>query len=354
MILSSVVKGNAYGHGIEKFVPMAANAGINHFSVYSAEEAERVLNSCNRDISIMIMGMIDDEELEWAINYGIEFFVFEPGRLQKASEVAKNLAKPAFIHLEVETGLNRTGFTIEELSSVAEIFKGNEYLKLKGLCMHMAGAESIANYVRIQQQKENYRKALEWLRKHELEPQLRHTNCSAAIIRYPEMNQNLVRVGIMLYGLWPSTETFIDFTLNRKTREDPLRRLITWKSKVMSVKNVATGRYVGYGTSYLAQKDMTIAVIPVGYAHGYDRGLSNHGRVIINGKRASVVGLINMNALMIDVTGVPRVKKGDEVILIGSSNGLSISIASFSEMTNQLNYEMLSRLPGDIPRVVAD
>ena len=120
----------------------------------------------------------------------------------------------------------------------------------------------------------------------------------------------------------------------------------------MSVKKVPAGQFVSYGTSFLTEVETTIASVPVGYAHGYDRGLSNQGRVIINGKRVNVVGLVNMNMLLVDVTEAGEIKKGDEVILIGSDGDVEVSVASFSEMTNQLNYEMLTRLPQDIPRKI--
>ncbi|MBA3900791.1 MAG: alanine racemase [Bacteroidetes bacterium] len=354
IIFSSVVKGNAYGHGIEQYVPMAFKCGIKHFSVYSSDEAERVHKILKNKATIMVMGMIEsDEALKWAIENDIEFFVFDFERLEKATEIAKALNKKAIIHLELETGMNRTGFEAKHLSKVAGfISQQQEHIRFKGLCTHFAGAENIANFVRIEKQKENFHKLKEILLDFGLKPEINHTSCSAAVIRYPEMNLDMVRIGILQFGLWPSVETFIEFIKDKESKQDPLKRLITWKSKIMNTKEVKTGEFIGYGTSYLAQEDMKVALIPVGYAHGYSRSLSNHGRVLIKGKLVSIIGIVNMNALMIDITNYPGIKKGDEAILIGTDGKKAISIASFSEMSNQLNYEMLTRLPLNIPRMV--
>jgi alanine racemase len=133
-----------------------------------------------------------------------------------------------------------------------------------------------------------------------------------------------------------------------------IHRLMTWKSKIMAVKNVKKGEFIGYGTSFMADRPMKIATVPVGYGYGYSRGLSNQGIILVKGKRCSVVGLVNMNVLMADVTHIPSVEKNDEVILIGEEGDQEISVGSFSELSNQLNYEMLSRLPADIPRIIVD
>jgi alanine racemase len=137
-----------------------------------------------------------------------------------------------------------------------------------------------------------------------------------------------------------------------KINSNPLQPLISWKSYVMGTKSVAAGEYISYGTSVLTETDMKIATIPVGYAHGFSRSLSNQGKVLIRGHRLDVIGLVNMNMMIIDITNVPEIDKGDEVILIGEQNGITISVASFGEMSNLLNYELLTRLPEDIPRKI--
>ncbi|MEQ8244363.1 alanine racemase, partial [Fulvivirga sp.] len=228
-----------------------------------------------------------------------------------------------------------------------------EHLSLEGICTHLAGAESIANHVRIKKQLTAFNQTVKWLTKKNVHPKRMHTACSAAAMTYPKTRMDMVRIGILQYGFWPGPETFIHFLGKQKVeyKQDPLKRVIKWKSTVMSTKSIARGEFIGYGNSYLAHQDMRVATVPVGYSHGYSRVLSNQGRALINNTRVGVIGLVNMNMMMLDVTEVD-VSKGDEVILIGGDNGLEISVASFGELSNQLNYELLTRLPYRIPRII--
>jgi alanine racemase len=357
---SSVIKGNAYGHDIEQFVPLAEQCGIRHFSVYGSDEAELALNSRNKPSHICIMGFILNESLEWAIGNRISFYVFDIDRLKAAIPAARKAGKPARIHLELETGLNRTGLQGDQLSEAVRIIKENsKYVQVDGICTHYAGAESINNYFRIVQQIEKYNDICSWLRDQNLDCGLRHTACSAAALSYPQTRMDMVRIGIAQYGFWPSQEIktgyLLDYVKNgRKTIKDPLRRVMTWKSKIMSIKDVEAGGFVGYGTSYLITHNQKIASVPVGYHHGFARSLSNLGWVLVKGKRAPVVGIVNMHCVMVDVSRIKDVRVGDEVVLIGRQNRSEITVGSFSDLTRFLNYEVLARLPYNIPRVVVD
>lgn len=352
--ISSVVKGNAYGHGIADFVPLAESAGIDHFSVHSADEAKDVLSATTQKTTeIMIMGYIDNEDIPWAIEHDISFFVFEFDRVRSAIEASKKTKKNPKIHLEIETGMNRTGFNEEELSRLIPLLQENKaHLDIEGVCTHYAGAESISNYYRVEAQKTRFKELAQMLRTSGINPKLEHTCCSAASIRVPDMHGDMVRIGILQYGFWPSKEIFIEYLKGKATKQEPLYRLISWKSTVMSVKHVEMGEFVGYGSTYLAQRDTKIATVPIGYSHGFSRSLSNTGRVLINGVRVPVIGMVNMNNMAVDVSEIENIKKGDEVILIGRSGELEVSVASFSELSDQLNYELLTRLPARIPRII--
>ncbi len=357
---SSVIKGNAYGHGIGTFLPMAENCGVRHFSVFSAEEALAALQSrtCNSDI--MIMGAIDNGAIEWAVENDISFYVFELDRLNAAYRAALKLKKPARIHLELETGLNRFGLGMDELLKAVTIIKKDPgSFILEGVCSHLAGAESISNYLRIQRQLQIYHKAVEWLKTQQVTPAYRHIACSAAALTYPETRLDMIRIGIAQYGFWPSRETRMDYYMNNlatmKTKMiDPMRRVMCWKSSIMSIKTVDPGEFIGYGNSYQTTRTQQIATVPIGYFHGFTRSLSNLGHVLVHGRRCEVVGNVNMNVIMIDATGLKDIQKGDEVVLIGKQRKRSISVASFSDLTRFLNYEVLVRLPSEIPRVVVD
>jgi len=353
--VSSVVKGNAYGHGIEFYIPLAESCGMNHFSVFSADEAYRVQKASINKNTIMIMGLVEDEQLAWAIENEIEFYVFEFGRLEKATELAKKMKKKATIHIELETGMNRTGFDQKDIGKITQfITKNSAYINFKGLCTHYAGAESITNYYRIKKQQKSFQKSIQKFTDKNVIPKQIHTACSAAALRYPKSQMDMVRLGIVQYGFFPNKEIYIEYLTKKKITEDPLRRLISWKSKVMDVKTVKAGEFVGYGTSYLANSNIKIATIPVGYSHGFSRSLSNQGRVLIHGQRVSVIGIVNMNMITVDVTKIEHVKKGDEVVLIGKQGDLEISVSSFSEFSDQVNYELLTRLPQKIPRFIVD
>lgn len=353
--VSSVVKGNAYGHGIEFYIPLAESCGMNHFSVFSADEAYRVLKASINKNTIMIMGLVEDDQLAWAIENEIEFYVFEFDRLEKATELAKQMKKKAIIHIELETGMNRTGFDQKDIGKITQfITKNSAYINFKGLCTHYAGAESITNYYRIKKQQKSFQKSIQKFSDKNVIPKQIHTACSAAALRYPKSQMDMVRLGIVQYGFFPNKEIYIEYLTKKKITEDPLRRLISWKSKVMDVKTVKAGEFVGYGTSYLANSNIKIATIPVGYSHGFSRSLSNQGRVLIHGQRVSVIGIVNMNMITVDVTKIEHVKKGDEVVLIGKQGDLEISVSSFSEFSDQVNYELLTRLPQKIPRFIVD
>ena len=180
-----------------------------------------------------------------------------------------------------------------------------------------------------------------------------HTACSAATLSYPETIMDMVRVGIASYGLWPTQETYMyRFQSLPSNNKNPLKRLISWKSSVMNTKSVNMGEFIGYGSSYMAPRDMSIALVPIGYGHGYSRLLSNQGKVLIGGVMVGVVGIVTMNSIAVDITDLESVQKGDEVVLIGKQGENEITIASFGESIQQVNYELLTRLPLDIPRKV--
>lgn len=349
----SVVKGNAYGHEIKTFVPLAYRCGVKSFAVFSTYEASLVLETEIKFKRLIIMGAIAENELEWIIQQGIEFFVFDFTRLEGAIRTAKTLGTKAKVHVEIETGFNRTGFVQKDWERLAELLKKESgYLFLKGICTHLAGAEDISNYLRIKRQITGFAKARTFFTKRNVTFEKAHAACSAAIINYPKTMLNMVRVGIMQYGYWPSREVKMAYLAKIKNREDPLKRVISWKSRVMNVRTVKEGEYIGYGRSFLSESELKVAIVPVGYAHGFSRSLSNLGKALINGVRVSVIGTVNMNMILIDVTNVAKIAQGDEVVLIGTQEDHTLSVASFSDLSDQLNYELLTRLSHSIPRKV--
>lgn len=351
--LSAVVKANAYGHGIEQVVPLFEKYGIEHYSVFYYSEAIRVFESLSKPSTIVVMGWLSAESISGAITRGIEFFIFNIERLDFAIQYAKELNLKAKIHLEAETGMNRSGLNPDELNiAIAKIKENTDYIEIAGFCTHLAGAESVSNYLRIQGQLKKYKKMLATLKANGLSPKYEHVANSAAAFVYPKTRMDLVRVGIMLYGFWSSSEVYVQYINNESNKTDPLSRILGWHSQIMSIKKVKSGEFVGYGISYLAQTDITTALIPVGYSFGYSRSLSNKGRVLIGGQRCSVIGVVNMNMIIVDISNVEEVKVGDEAVLIGKQADIEIKVSAFSEISNELNYEILAHLSESITRTV--
>lgn len=358
VLFSSVIKGNAYGHGIKYFVPLAEECGVRHFSVFSSDEAREATRARKyKESHIMIMGMISNGALGWAIEREVSFFVFELDRLKVAATEAKRIGKPARIHLHLETGMNRLGLEQDQFKNAVKIIKKNsDHLQVDGICTHFAGAESVGNYVRIQEQINNFEEYCSWFEEHGIEVKYRHTACSASALNYPDTIMDMVRIGIAQYGFWPNRETYMNFVKRypeiNKEHKDPLERVLSWKSHVMSTKKVSAGEFVGYGNTYLTGRDEIIATVPIGYSHGFGRNLTNVGIVLINGKRAQVAGLVNMNVLTVDVTDISGVSKGDEVVIIGRQGEQEMTVSSFSELRNNMNYEVLVQIPSSLPRYI--
>jgi alanine racemase len=328
-------------------------AGIHHFSVYSSHEARGVHNVILHGSTIMIMGIISDEDYQWVVENNIEFYVSTIDVLEKAIYYAKKTGQKSCIHIDLETGMNRTGISYENLRKVVSIINSNsECLDIVGITSHFAGAESIANHLRIKKQFNVFKRRVKYLNTNNIFSRLTHIASSAATITYPESRLDLVRVGILLYGYWPTKETFINYIHSHKDKTDPIKRALRWCSSVISIKIIPEGEFIGYGLSFQAQYKMSIMIVPVGYSNGYSRSLSNFGHVIVQGRKSPIVGTVNMNMIICDITNIENVKIGDEVVLIGRQEGSEISFSSFAEMNNSLNYEILARLPENIDRIV--
>lgn len=347
--LSCVVKGNAYGHGVGQMVPALQDLGVDHFSVFSSYEAKQAHQHTANESTIMIMGDIVQEDRPWVVEHEIDFFIYNLENTSDFLREAKSQDKKLNIHIELETGMHRHGFEEENWGDLIELLDENkDYFNLKGICTHFAGAESSANFKRIQDQQEVFFQGVEKFKKVGLKPERLHTSCSAAIIAYPDFDLDMVRIGILQYGLWPSKESQLTYQMRYNTGRS-LKSVLSWRSSILEIKHVDPGEFIGYGNSYLAEAPMKIASVAVGYGYGFSRSLSNTGRVLVNGRRLSVIGMVNMNMFLIDITEVD-VKIGDRVTLIGKDGDNEIHVTYFGDLSAQLNYELLTRLDKSIPR----
>ncbi len=351
--LCLVVKGNAYGHGSREILKLARNYGVKTFAVFDSLEAYQIIDLIGDDCRLIVMGGVD-QSIAWLMEKGLEFHVHDKSNLEDAIKLKERGLGPAKIHLELETGMNRFGIDRSQFHDTIKLLQDHaDLFEIKGICTHLAGAESINNFVRVKKQIRRFEGDIKLFNERGIPTAgTRHVACSAAAVRFKKTRLDMVRIGILQYGFWPSQETFIDYSMSRQRKDNPLQRIISWKSRVVTIKDVPIGDYVGYGTSFLAEANKKIAIVPIGYASGFSRNLSNRGRVLIRGRIAPVAGIVNMNAISVDITDIPSVDIGDEVVLIGNQGDQSISVSSFSDYSDQLNYELLTRLPVNIPRFV--
>lgn len=350
--LCMVVKGNAYGHGYDPVVPIAEAAGVRDFAVFSAREAMGFLDASDGRSRLQVMGHADPRNLEWMCRNGIQPWINDVKEWEVFSTEVDRLPEPLGVHVEVETGMNRSGLQPENALRVVQEIWEHDNMRLEGVCTHLAGAEDSRNDDRLERQQERYHDFLARLEDLGIRPAKRHIASSAAALRNPDFRLDMVRVGIAAYGLWPAYE--VRRAVADLDRAPTLRPVLSWKSRLLAVKKVPDGAFVGYGKSYRAEGETVVGVVSVGYADGFARGLSNQGYVLLRGKRASIIGNVNMNMVQVHLTHIPDATPGDEVTVVGREGDEEISVASFSDFNNVVNYEQMSRLSWEIPRRLRD
>jgi alanine racemase len=343
-------KANAYGHGLKEVVPILNEAGVDWFGVDSLEEALEI-RALGINKPILILGYTPLLELIEAVENEISLTVYNKESLQKI--LSLKMEKKAKIHLKVETGLNRQGQKADEILDLAKlIIKNKDFFELEGLSTHFANIEDTLDSSFAFEQLRVFKETIRLLKKNKINPPIKHCAASAAAFLYPETHFNMIRVGISLYGLWPSKETQIALSLKKTRGKLSLKPVLTWKSVLAQVKTVNQGESVGYGRTWFAPRKSVIGIVPVGYYDGYDRKLSNNSRILINGQSAPVVGRVAMNMIMVDLTNLKKTKTETEVVLIGKSDENEISADEFARRIGTINYETVSRINPLLPRVV--
>ena len=262
-----------------------------------------------------------------------------------------SLPRPARIHIKVDTGTARQGVLPDHLEAFLQDVKRSRNLALEGLSTHYANIEDTLNHEYAEMQIARFASALEVVERTVGRPPFIHTACTAAALLFSSTHFTMLRSGIGLYGLWPSRETLLAAREKGGAVPD-FRPVLTWKTRVVQIKLVPEGSYVGYGCSYKTMRTTTLGVLPVGYADGYDRALGNRAHVLVRGRRAPVIGRICMNLCMVDLTDVPGTKLEDEVILLGASGTELISAETMAEWAGTINYEIVARISPLLPRKV--
>ena len=344
--IMAVVKADAYGHGAVTIARTLAEAGADWFGVATVEEALE-LRAAGVDKPILLLGGLYMSDPADLIEYGLTPTVSSTARLDTYAECAQRSGKPIEFHLKVDTGMGRLGLPPDRLKAFVEHYRELPGLELKGLFTHLASAEDLVAS-QTEDQAAGLEEALRQVRELGIEPEWVHVANSAALVAGWPFPENLVRIGALLYGYC------LPLTLppGRLRPEPPqVEPILTLKSRVVYLKDVPSGTPLGYGAAFHTRRRSRIATVPVGYADGLSRALSNRGWAIVRGRCARIVGNISMDLTLLDVTDVPGVDIGDEVVLLGQSDHCSITALEIAELVGTVPYEVLCSIGKRVPRI---
>ena len=337
-----VVKANAYGHGAVEISKTLLNCNVKKLAVANIVEAIELREN---DISapIMLLGVSEDFAIDNLIDYDVEPTVSTLHFAKNLNESAIKKNKTIKIHIALDSGMGRIGFrnTSNDIEDIVSISKLSN-LKIDSIFSHFSTADSIdKSYSNIQM--DIYNSIISKLKEKGVTINKKNLSNSAAIIDIPESHYNYVRPGIIQYGYYPSDEV--------NKNDINIKPVLTWKTRIVHIKEVNENEYIGYGKTYKTNKKTLIATLPVGYADGYSRGLSNKGSVIIKGKLAPIIGNVCMDQFMVDVTDIEGVKSGDEIILLGSEGEVKFDAEDMATILNTISYEVLCLIGRRAPRV---
>ncbi|MCM8794988.1 MAG: alanine racemase [Candidatus Omnitrophica bacterium] len=336
--LLGVIKANAYGHGLLPIGWTLAQAGVDFLGVASVLEAVK-LRGQGINGKILVLGQLLPEEAPLVIENRLIQAAGDRESIAALSAAASRAGTRAEIHLKVDTGMSRYGVWWEQARALAEEISRLPNIRVAGILTHlsMAGQNTDA----VTEQLQRFSSVVSALEKDRFPVGLKHAANSVSLLKFPGSHWDLVRSGLLLYGCSPLKDSKGVF---------PLRPALSLKSRIRFLKTIPQGRGVSYGGTYQASRLTKVATIPVGYAHGYPRALSNRSSVLVRGLRAQVIGKITMEDLMLDVTDIPQVRVGDEVVLIGRQGSDMISAEELARHARSIPYEILAGLSANIPR----
>lgn len=336
----SVVKANGYGHGARHIAKTLSAAGSDAFGVATLEEGVELREAGIRSPIVILAGFYP-AQLDQFLRHRLIPVAIEPDGLRRLETLARKRGASLGFHLKIDTGMGRIGFPASELDSWLPELSGLKALRLAGVFSHFSHAEDVGGSY-TQNQVKIFRAAVERLRAAGYNPPLIHLANSAAVITLPGAHFSMVRPGLMLYGIYPSAEM---------ARRIMLKPVLSWKSRILQLKRLPKGSSVSYGRTFVTKRESRIATLPVGYADGYHRLLSNRGAVLVRGRRAPIVGRVCMDLTMVDVTDIRGVRQGDEVVLLGKQGRNTISADEMAAWAATISYEILTSISARVPRV---
>ncbi|MCD5414666.1 MAG: alanine racemase [Clostridiales bacterium] len=340
-LVCAVIKADGYGHGAVGIAQTLLDNGTDRFAVATLSEAIQLRKACF-DVPILILGYTPDEQADKILDYNLVQTVYSEEQARHFSNVANKTNRIMQIHVIIDTGMSRLGFQVtqEGLSAAQEVFKLTN-ISVEGMYTHFAVAD-MKDKIFTYKQYDLFLDFINSLEKVGIHVGIKHVSNSAAIIDHPEMNLDMVRAGIMLYGLYPSKEVNHDKIV--------LKPVMTLKTKIAHSKKLPVGRGVSYGLTFTTKKESNIVTLPIGYADGFTRMLTDKAEVTIEGVKLPVVGKICMDQMMVDATGI-EVKRGDEVIIFGCDKNKGNTAETLAEKLGTINYEIVCMVGRRIPRV---
>lgn len=346
--LMCVIKADGYGHGAVPLAKESEAMGADWFAVSNLEEAQE-LREAGIQKPILILGFTPDSDARFLAEMDISQAVLSEGHAQQLSAYAQEAGMQVKIHIAIDTGMTRIGLSAQdenqalEAAAAARRIAALPGLILEGMFTHFAVADEAEDGEAFtKRQYQNFRLVADTLGSWGISIPVCHCSNSAGILDYPDMNFNLVRAGIILYGLEPSSK------VRRPLNLKPLMEL---KSVVSMVKTVGPGVDVSYGRTYTTQGETQIATVPIGYADGYPRALSNLGEMLVRGQRARIIGRVCMDQLMLDVTHIPDVEEGDVVTVFGRDGSAFLPVEEISSLDQTINYETVCQITKRVPRI---
>jgi alanine racemase len=334
------VKANAYGHGAREVAKTLANGGSDAFGVATLEEGIELRKEGVKSPILVLAGFYPDQFDQFFQN-NLTPVICEPEGLHKLEALARQRNVSLKFHLKVDTGMGRIGFLPLEIDSWTPLLEKLKALKLEGVFSHFSHAEDVGGDY-TQSQLEIFRGVIKRLHEVGYDPSLIHLANSAAVITLPAAHFTMVRPGLMLYGIYPSPKMATQITL---------KPVLSWKTRILQLKKVPKGSSISYGQTFVTKRESLIATLPVGYADGYHRLLSNRGAMLVRGKRAPIVGRICMDLTMIDVTDIREVQQEDEVVLLGRQGAETISADEMALWADTISYEILTSISARVPRI---
>ncbi len=336
--LMAVVKANGYGHGAVPVARAALQAGARWLGVAHVDEG-LVLRRAGVRAPVLVLVPAPPADLDRALAAGLSLTVCSREHAEAAAARARAAGVTARLHLKVDTGMGRLGADPAQAPDLVRAIRALPGAELEGLFSHFATAdEPDLSFARSQL--EAFQGLVSGLAATGLRPALCHMANTAAILNLPSSHLDLVRAGIGVYGIYPSPHV---------ARRVPLRPALSWSTRIAFVKEVSPGTSLSYGRTYIARGVRRIATLPVGYGDGYPRVLSNRGRVLVHGRRVPVVGRVCMNLTLVDVTGVPGVREGDEAVLLGRQDGEEITADELAALARTIPYEITCGIGRNAP-----